>query len=137
MRRPHSAFAFTGLVSTLTLVSVSAAQAQVDCSNPPEHPEHHFLPATAETVHWGYFSKNLPPKVVAHSGDLVTIETLTHHANDDAARMVEGDPGAESVFAWTAEEKGVDRRGAGPMDASIHGRGAGEGFGVHVLTGPI
>ena len=75
--------------------------------------------------------------MIAHSGDLVTIETLTHHANDDASRMVEGDPGAESVFAWSAEAKGVDRRGAGPMDASIHGRGVGEGFGVHVLTGPI
>jgi acetamidase/formamidase len=99
--------------------------------------DHHYLPANADTVHWGYFSRKLSPKAVAHSGDLVTIETLTHHANDDASRMVEGDPGAESVFAWTAEAKGVDRRGAGPMDASIHGRGAGEGFGVHILTGPI
>ena len=135
----HSAFTISGLVSSLALASVSSAQAQaqVDCSSPPEHPVHHFLPASADTVHWGYFSKTLPPKVTAHSGDLVTIETLTHHANDDAERMVKGDPGAESVFAWTAEEKGVDRRGAGPMDASIHGRGAGEGFGVHILTGPI
>jgi hypothetical protein len=31
----------------------------------------------------------------------------------------------------------VDRRGAGPLDASIFGRGAGEGFGVHICTGPI
>ena len=51
--------------------------------------------------------------------------------------MISGDPGAESVFRWTREGKGVERRGAGPMDASIYGRGAGEGFGVHICTGPI
>ncbi len=51
--------------------------------------------------------------------------------------MINGDPGAESVFLWTREGKGVERRGAGPMDASIYGRGAGEGFGVHICTGPI
>jgi hypothetical protein len=50
--------------------------------------------------------------------------------------MIAGDPGAESVFYWTKSCKNVDRRGAGPMDASIHGRGAGEGFGVHICTGP-
>lgn len=108
-----------------------------DCGTPPDTATHHHIPATADTVHWGFFSQTLEPKAVVHSGDFVTIETLTHHANDDAARMVTGDPGAESVFGWTAEQKNVDRRGAGPMDASIEGRGAGEGFGVHILTGPI
>jgi acetamidase/formamidase len=71
------------------------------------------------------------------SGDLVTIETLTHHANDDYERMVKGDSGAEAVFQWTSRHKGIDRRGAGPMDGSVFGRGAGEGFGVHLCTGPI
>ena len=51
-------------------------------------------------------------------GDYVTIETLTHHAYDDVERMVKGDPGAESVFHWR-DKKNVDRRGAGPMDASL------------------
>ena len=92
------------------------------------------LPANAETVHWGYFSQTLEPQLVIDSGDTVTVETLTHHANDDAERMVSGDPGAESVFAWSADAKGVDRRGAGPMDAEV---GAGAGYGVHILTGPI
>jgi acetamidase/formamidase len=50
--------------------------------------------------------------------------------------MVKGDSGAESVFLWTKEKKGVDRRGAGPMDASLFGRG-GEDLGVHILTGPV
>jgi acetamidase/formamidase len=98
---------------------------------------HYIVPATAETVHWGYFSRSLNPVLAVESGDFVTIETLTHHAYDDHARMIAGDPGAESVFRWTRDAKNVDRRGAGPIDASIHGRGAGEGFGVHVCTGPV
>jgi acetamidase/formamidase len=99
--------------------------------------DHHIVPVCADTVHWGYFSRSLKPVLTVRSGDLVTIETLTHHAYDDHARMIAGDPGAESVFHWTREAKAVDRRGAGPMNATIHGRGAGEGFGVHVCTGPI
>jgi acetamidase/formamidase len=98
---------------------------------------HHILPVSAQTVHWGYFSRALKPVLTVQSGDFVTIETLTHHAYDDHARMIAGDAGAESVFHWTKESKAVDRRGAGPMNASIHGRGAGEGLGVHVCTGPI
>jgi len=98
---------------------------------------HHYLPATDKTVHWGYFSRFQPPAIEVKSGDIVTVETLTQHAYDDYERMIEGDPGAESVFHWTQEGKNVDRRGAGPLDASIYGRGAGEGFGVHICTGPI
>jgi hypothetical protein len=98
---------------------------------------HYIVPASAATVHWGYFSRSLKPILCIESEDFVTIETLTHHAYDDHARMIAGDPGAESVFLWTKEIKNVDRRGAGPMDASIHGRGAGEGFGVHICTGPV
>jgi len=98
---------------------------------------HHHLAVSPETIHWGYFSRNLKPVLEVRSGDYVTIETLTHHANDDAERMVEGDPGAESVYHWTAEQKAVKRRGAGPYDASAFGRGHGEGFGVHICTGPI
>ncbi|HXO91847.1 MAG TPA: hypothetical protein VN849_13760, partial [Stellaceae bacterium] len=77
---------------------------------------HYLVPATAETVHWGYFSRSLKPVLSVGSGDFVTIETLTHHAYDDHARMIDGDPGAESVFLWTKDAKNVDRRGAGPMD---------------------
>jgi acetamidase/formamidase len=106
-------------------------------SRSPSRPRHHLLRATANTVHWGYFSHDLKAVLEVDSGDTVTIETLTQHASDDWARMVAGDPGAESVFHWTAERKNVNRRGAGPIDASIYGRGAGEGFGVHICTGPV
>ncbi|MFT4248097.1 MAG: acetamidase/formamidase family protein [Pseudomonas sp.] len=105
--------------------------------DPATTPHHHHLPVSAETVHWGYFSASLPPVLEVDSGDVVTIETLTHHAYDDHERMIAGDAGAESVFGWTATRKNVDRRGSGPMDASVYGRGAGEGFGVHICTGPV
>ena len=124
-------------LTVLSLACPAVAMAQDACADLPDAPSHYTLAASADTVHWGYFSQEIAPKLVVQSGDLVTIETLTHHANDDAERMVAGDPGAESVFAWSADDKGVDRRGAGPMDASVYGRGAGEGFGVHILTGPI
>ena len=90
---------------------------------------HHHLPANADTVHWGYFSKNLKPQLEVESGDFVTIETLTHQASDDHERMIAGDPGAESVYLWTRDRKGVARRGAGEGD--------GKGLGVHICTGPV
>jgi acetamidase/formamidase len=113
------------------LVSPASAQSHTGRS------AYHYLPATADTVHWGYFSKLLKPQLEIDSGDYVTIEALTHHANDDAERMVKGDPGAESVFLWTKDKKGVNRRGAGPIDGKLLGRGSGEGFGVHICTGPV
>lgn len=113
------------------LVSPASAQSR------PGRSAYHYLPATADTVHWGYFSKLLKPQLEVDSGDYVTIEALTHHANDDAERMVKGDPGAESVFLWTKDKKGVNRRGAGPVDGKLLGRGSGEGFGVHICTGPV
>ncbi|WGF88290.1 acetamidase/formamidase family protein [Marinivivus vitaminiproducens] len=125
------------LASTGGLSLVTPALAQASAARHPGQPAYHYLPANAETVHWGYFSKTLKPQVEIESGDIVTIETLTHHAADDLERMVQGDPGAESVYLWTGERKGVNRRGAGPIDASLHGRGAGEGLGVHIMTGPV
>ena len=98
---------------------------------------HYRIAATDKTVHWGYFSKNLTPLVEVESGDFVTIETVTHHAYDDYERMIKGDPGVESIYYWDQTRKGVNRRGAGPVDASLLGRGAGEGLGVHICTGPV
>jgi len=126
------------LTTAAALGSVSAASlAHAQTGMKRTTINHYHVAAAAETVHWGYFSKTLKPVVEVESGDFVTLETLTHHAGDDLERMVKGDPGAESVFYWDSKRKGVNRRGAGPMDASIHGRGAGEGFGVHICTGPV
>src|SRR6202021_3750858 len=103
----------------------------------PGQPTYHSLPANADTVHWGYFSKLLKPQLEVDSGDYITIEALTHHANDDAERMVNGDPGAESVYLWTKDKKGVDRRGAGSTDPKVYKKGSGDGNGVHIMTGPV
>ena len=84
------------------------------------------LPLSAETVHWGYFSKLETPKMTIASGEKVVVEMASHHACDDYDKMVKGDPGMESVFEWSTSVKAVSRRGA-----------SGGGDGVHVLTGPI
>jgi acetamidase/formamidase len=126
------------LASGAALSSIGAASlAHAQSPTTRSTINHYHIAATAETVHWGYFSKSLKPLVEVESGDFVTLETLTHHAADDLERMVKGDSGAESVYYWDKTRKGVNRRGAGPMDASVHGRGAGEGFGVHICTGPV
>ena len=132
-----SSFAATGGAAALAaggLSLVSPALAQVAASKQPPQTSFYHLPANADTVQWGYFSKLLKPQVEINSGDYVTIETLTHQANDDSERMIQGDPGAESVYLWTKDKKGVNRRGAGAADAPV---GAGGGLGVHICTGPV
>src|SRR3979490_270220 len=96
------------------------------------HANHIVVPATPATVHWGYFSRSLKPVAAVASGDFVTIETLTHRAYDDHARMIAGDPGAESVFHWTKDAKNVDRRGARPKKPANNGRGHGARFGAPI-----
>lgn len=116
---------------------VTPALAQASASKRPAKNAYHYLPANSDTVHWGYFSKTLKPQVEVDSGDIVTIETLTHHAGDDIERMVKGDEGAESVYLWTKDKKGVERRGAGSTDPAVYKRGSGDGNGVHIMTGPV
>jgi acetamidase/formamidase len=120
-------------VGALGVTLAPSAYAQ-DARGGPGRANHYHIPANEKTVHWGYFSRTLPPLVEVASGDYVTLETLTHHAYDDFDRMIRGDPGAESVFYWDKQKKNVDRRGAGPLDHKV---GAGGGFGVHVCTGPV
>jgi acetamidase/formamidase len=84
------------------------------------------LALSAETVHWGYFSKTLEPILTVQSGAEVVVEMATHHACDDWDKMIKGDAGMESIYTWTADGKGEEYRGA-----------SGGGDGVHILTGPI
>ena len=132
----RDAMVASGTAVSASALSVSMAPSAFAASAKPGSgmTSHYYIPASANTVLWGYFSKSAKPVVTVESGDFVTIETLTHHANDDAERMVKGDAGAESVFHWDSQKKGVNRRGAGPMDAKV---GAGGGQGVHICTGPV
>ena len=84
------------------------------------------LALSKDTVHWGFFSKLLEPKLTIASGETVVVEMASHHACDDYDKMIKGDAGMESVFEWSDSVKAVSRRGAN-----------GSGDGVHVLTGPI
>jgi acetamidase/formamidase len=129
----------TAALGAFASATLSQAAAATEAPNPKGGvaSKYHYVPATDKTVHWGYFSKSLKPVVEVNSGDFVTIEALTHHAGDDLERMVKFDPGAESVYYWDKTKKGVDRRGAGPMKPTLFGRGAGEGLGVHICTGPV
>src|SRR5256885_1749729 len=95
--------------TAMAAAAVTAPPAQAQPGIVAGTRNHYYVPATDKTVHWGYFSKLLKPLVEVSSGDFVTIEVLTHHANDDAERMVKGDAGAESVFYWDRQRKGVDR----------------------------
>jgi acetamidase/formamidase len=94
------------------------------------------LPATEKTIHWGYFSRSVAPALTLRSGDRATIETLTHHAGDDYDRMIRGDAAVERIYHWDKAGKAVHRRGAGRVEGP-QVIGAGEGLGVHLMTGPV
>ncbi|MEF7616608.1 acetamidase/formamidase family protein [Aquincola sp. MAHUQ-54] len=74
---------------------------------------HHHLPATPETVAWGYWDAERPPMLRVASGDTVTIDTLSGEPEDlpdDEALVL---PEHRAVLAG--------QRGPGP----------------HLLTGPV
>ncbi|MFT3964547.1 MAG: acetamidase/formamidase family protein [Sphingobium sp.] len=75
----------------------------------------HFLRATPETVHWGYFSPEIKPALVVKSGDLIQAQAVTHHAGDDPALMFDED--IHRIFTE------IDPATRAP--------------GCHIMTGPI
>ena len=85
------------------------------------------LKANSSTVHWGFYSKLLTPKLTVPSGAIVDVEMLSHHSGDDYDKMVKGDAGMESIFAFPS----------GNTPATQMRGFTGGGDGVHILTGPI
>jgi acetamidase/formamidase len=75
----------------------------------------HHLPATPQTVHWGYFDPSIAPALRIKSGDLVQAEAITHHAGDAPELMM--DEAVTRIFTEIPED---DRNP-----------------GVHIMTGPI
>ena len=49
-------------------------------SNAPKHTSstHYALPATPANVQWGWYDVHEKPKLTIHSGDTVSIETISH-----------------------------------------------------------
>jgi acetamidase/formamidase len=75
----------------------------------------HELHATPATCYWGYLDRAQPPVLTIRSGDVVRIETITHHAGDAPDLLMD-----DTVRALWA---GIPESDRGP--------------GVHVMTGPI
>ena len=99
------------------------------------HDNYHYIPANVETVQWGFFYKNLEPVVYINSGDTAKIEVITHHAGDEYNLMIHSDKNVKKIYNWTEYCKSLNRRGAG--DIKNINPGAGEGKGVHIVTGPV
>ena len=76
---------------------------------------HHVLPATPESVYWGYIDRDEAPRLTVRSGDTIAVEAITHHAGDAPDLLM--DDGIHAIWNSIAE---ADR-----------------GPGVHILTGPI
>jgi acetamidase/formamidase len=72
-----------------------------------------MLPATPETVHWGYFDQSLAPVLTVPPGAIISLEAVTHHAGDAPDLLMD-----ERIERLYTE---VDDRGPGP----------------HILTGPV
>src|ERR1700689_2128001 len=73
--------------------------------------KHYFLPATEDNVQWGWYDTAEKPKLTVHSGDTVSIETLSHSL-------------------------GQIKPGVG-MDEVMKLRRQNDGGGPHSITGPI
>ncbi len=78
-------------------------------------PARHKLPATPETVYWGYIDRDQPPCITVNDGDIIEVEAVTHHAGDAPDLLM--DDGIRSIWSAIAEPT--------------------RGPGVHILTGPI
>ncbi len=139
----------TGLAAGAALWVLGAAAAFAQC-DPRASAMHHHLPANIDTVQQGFFSKNLAPLVSVQSGDFVTIEMVTHHADKDD-RMMEGDAAVEGIFAERTRGHimtgPIEVCGAQPGDVlevrildlfprpSVHPEAYGRTYGANVITG--
>ena len=100
------------LLAVCLLVSVSVALQASD----------YTVPATPTTVEWGHYSANAKPAVTIHSGDTVTLQTLSTCGPTD--RLVARGVKPEDIPAYN--------------DAVYKGVAAGDkGPGGHILTGPV
>jgi len=97
----------TVLAAVLAAFACSAIAQQ----SPAAGGKHHQLPATLETVQWGWLDPKEPPKLTVNSGDTISIETMMH--------------GHDKVQPGTTIEQVVELRKANP------------GGGPHSMTGPI
>ena len=87
------------------------ARGNHDWAPPAPQGKHHTLPATLDTVQWGWLDPREQPKLVIDSGDTVSVETMMHSH--------------DKVQPGLTIEQAVELRKANP------------GGGPHSMTGPI
>src|SRR5271165_4671160 len=102
---------FSRVVTVTLLLCLPAALPAAETAAPKRVARHYVLPATAENVQWGWYDVNEKPKLAIHSGDTVSIETLSHSLGQIK-------PGV-------------------PMEEIVRLRKANPGGGPHSITGPI
>jgi len=71
--RMASAFALT-----LLLGAPNARARQKNSAAERPEGKHYVLPASKDTVQWGWLDPSEKPKLVVNSGDTVSIETVRH-----------------------------------------------------------
>ncbi|HYL26113.1 MAG TPA: acetamidase/formamidase family protein [Burkholderiales bacterium] len=98
-------------VSTVTAQAQAPARGNHGWAPPVPQGKHYSLPATLETVQWGWLDPREKPKLTVNSGDTVSIETMMH-AHD-------------KIQPGITMEQVVELRKANP------------GGGPHSMTGPI
>jgi len=103
---------------TLALVTALLFQADgprasgAEATSSAAHSSRHYsLPATPENVQWGWYDPNEKPRLVMHSGDTVSIETISHSLGQIK-------PGTD-------------------MEEIVKLRKENDGGGPHSITGPI
>ena len=116
MKARKRSLVIASVIAALAASAVIAQQAPLrrsshDWAPPAKTGKHHTLPATLETVQWGWLDPAEPPKLTVNSGDTVSIETMMH--SHDKMR-----PGVT-------------------MDDIVALRKANPGGGPHSMTGPI
>ncbi len=82
--------------------------------------ENFTVPATPATVAWGYYSGQSKPVLTVHSGDTVTMQTLSTCGSPE--RMI---------------AQGVKPEQIPPYTAAIYNEVTDKGPGGHILTGPV
>lgn len=82
--------------------------------------EGHFVPASPSTVAWGYYSGQAKPVLTVHSGETVTLQTLSTCGSPE--RMI---------------AEGVKPGQIPPYTAPIYEQVKDRGPGGHILTGPV
>lgn len=86
----------------------------------PAFARDYTLPARPDTVAWGYYSGTAKPVLTVHSGDTVTMQTLSTCGSPE--RMISEGVKPDEIPAYTA-----------PIYKEVKDRGPGG----HILTGPV